>query len=97
MWSPDGSELFYRDLGAGARLMVVPIDTEPTLTLGTATVVFEGPYYRAGWRTYDLAPDGRFLMIKPGGTATEDAASALPQIVVVEGWFEELKARVPVP
>ena len=28
------------------------------------------------------APDGRFLMIKPGDAATEDAASALPQIVV---------------
>ena len=34
-------------------------------------------------------------MIKPGGAATEDAASALPQIVVVEGWFEELKRLVP--
>ena len=76
-------------------MMVVPIDTEPTLTLGTATVVFEGTYYQALWRTYDLAPDGRFLMIKPGGAATEDAASALPQIVVVQGWFEELQRLVP--
>ncbi len=72
------------------------MNTEPTLTLGTATVVFEGTYYQAPWRTYDLAPDGRFLMIKPGGAATEDGASALPQIVVVEGWFEELKRLVPI-
>ena len=42
MWSPDGSELFYSNLVGGFRMMVVPIDTEPTLTLGTATVVFEG-------------------------------------------------------
>ena len=42
-----------------------------------------------------LAPDGRFLMIKPTGAATEDAASALPQIVVVEGSFEELQRLVP--
>ena len=97
VWSPDGSELFYSNLVGGFRMMVVPIDTEPTLTLGTATVVFEGTYYRALWRTYDLAPDGRFLMIKPGGAATEDAASALPQIVVVQGWFEELQRLVPVP
>ncbi len=77
-------------------MMVVPIDTEPTLTPGTATVVFEGTYYRAPWRAYDLAPDGRFLMIKPGDAATEDAASALLQIVVVEGWFEELTRLVPI-
>ena len=42
VWSADGSELFYR---SGSRMMVVPIDTEPTLTPGAATVVFEGPYY----------------------------------------------------
>ena len=29
VWSFDGRELFYRDL-SGARMMVVPIDTEPT-------------------------------------------------------------------
>ena len=96
VWSSDGSELFYRD-PSGARMLVVQINTEPTLSVGTATVVFEGTYLRAGGRLYDLAPDGRFLMIKPGGAATEDGASALPQILVVEGWFEELKRLVPTP
>ena len=94
VWSLDGSELFYRDL-SGSRMMVVPIDTEPTLTLGTATVLFEETYSQGGSRRYDLAPDGRFLMIKQAGAATEDAASAPDQIVVVEGWFEELKRLVP--
>ena len=43
---------------------------------------------------YDVSPNGeRFLMIK-------DAASPLktstpPSIIVVQGWFEELKRRVP--
>ena len=36
VWSHDGSELFYRDL-SGARMMVVAIGTEPTLTLGGAS------------------------------------------------------------
>ena len=94
VWSLDGSELFYRDL-SGSRMMVVPIDTEPSLTLGTPTVLFEGTYFQRPGRRYDLAPDGRFLMIKPPGAATEDAASAPAQIVVVEGWFEELKRLVP--
>ena len=39
VWSPDGSELFYRDLSR-SRMMVVPIDTEPSLTLGTPTVLY---------------------------------------------------------
>lgn len=90
-----GQELFYQTLD-GSRMMVVSIDTEPTLTLGTATVVFEGTYYRSGGRRYDLAPDGRFVMIRQGAAVTDDAASPLPQIVVVEGWFEELKRLVPV-
>jgi hypothetical protein len=39
---------------------------------------------------YDLAPDGRFLMIQP----SEDENTPRP-IHVVQGWFEELKRRVP--
>jgi len=91
VWSSDGSELFYRTL-YDDRMMVVPVDTEPLLTLGTATVVFEEAYYRTRSRRYDLAPDGRFLMIKESG----GAMNALPQIVVVQNWHEELKRLVPV-
>ena len=98
VWSSDGSELFFLDAEGGSRMMVVPIDTEPTLTAGTATVLFEGNYYHAlPRRLYDVAPDGRFLMIKPPDGAAEDTASVSGQIVVVEGWFEELKRLVPIP
>ena len=79
-------------------MMVVPIETEPTLTPGTATVAFEGTLYffvQGAGRRYDLAPDGRFLMIKPSGVVAEDGVSAASQIVVVEGWFEELRRLVP--
>ena len=80
VWSPDGRELFYRD-PEGSRVMVVPIETEPTLVLRSATVVFEGSYLGVSGRHYDLAPDGRFLMIKQG-----DEASTSGQIIVVENW-----------
>ena len=93
VWSPDGTEIFYR--APGTEMMVVPIDTEPTLTLRTASVVFDENYYSGGGRTYDLAPDGRFLMIKLSDATTEDADSALPQVILVENWFEELKRLVP--
>ncbi len=35
-------------------------------------------------------------MIK-SGAATDDGASAMPRIVVVENWFEELRRLVPLP
>lgn len=45
-------------------------------------------------RSYDVTADGqRFLMIKAAGN---DATSALPQIVVVQHFDEELKRLVPV-
>ena len=44
-------------------------------------------------RMYDVSPDGqRFLKIKEGAT---DQKAPPPSLVVVEHWFEELKAKVP--
>jgi hypothetical protein len=34
-------------------------------------------------------------MIKDNATADQNASPTLPSLVVVEHWFEELKARVP--
>jgi hypothetical protein len=42
--------------------------------------------------SYDVAHDGRFLMIEPPG-ANERAQ--LGSIVVVQNWAEEIKKRVP--
>ena len=94
LWSPDGSELFYR----GPRgMMAVPVDTEPTFSAGDPEVLFEQQYFIArGGRTYDVAPDGRFLMIKVGAT-TDDGSAPTTQIILVEHWFEELKRLVPSP
>ena len=90
---PEGRELFYRN---GEAMLVVPIATAGGLAPGIPEVLFEGRYRSAvgSGRHYDLAPDGqKFLMIKP---ATDDT-SPPAQIIVVENWFEELTARVPVP
>jgi hypothetical protein len=43
-------------------------------------------------RTYDVAPDGRYLVVK--GAATDPAASP-PSLIVVQHWGEELKRLVP--
>ena len=88
LWSPDGRELFY--LGPQA-MMVVAIQTGPTITLGRREPLFDTvPYYTGNIsRRVAISPDGqRFLMLKEG-------AAPLPGIVVVQNWFEELKRLVP--
>ncbi len=91
MWSHDGRELFYR---VGNRMMVVEVETEPTLRVSPPEELWEEPYYDgtfgADTRQYHVAPDGRFLMIREGATAS-------PELVVVLNWFEELQRLVPTP
>ena len=88
VWSPDGTELFYR---SGNQLIAVPIQTEPTFSAGRPTPLFEKAYVSGGIAAiphYDISPDGqRFLMVKQ-----EQGES---QIHVVLNWFEELKRLVP--
>src|SRR5262249_36240086 len=64
VWARNGKELFYLDQ-AGA-MTSVSVQTAPSFSAGTATKLFEGPYFTAFLsRTYDVSPDGqRFLMIK---------------------------------
>ena len=96
VWAPDGRELFYRR-DQDLAMMVVPIETEPTFGHGNPEVLFEAADFpiQGGPRRFDIAPDGqRFLMIKEGGTTSEDTAP--PQINVVLNWHQELLERVPI-
>ena len=91
VWSPDGSELFYR---SGDKMMVVPVKTQPNFTAGRPTVLFENSYLGSnsvpqGYQYYDIAPDGqRFLMIK-------SVEQERIQINIIFNWFEELNRLVP--
>jgi hypothetical protein len=51
--------------------------------------LFEGGFVQGSARSFDVGPDGRFLMIE----ANDNATSA--SIVVVQDWFEELKRLAP--
>jgi len=93
VWSPDGTELFYRSAN---RMMVVSAQTQPTFSAGKPEVLFEGRYVRTrfpppAYQYYDIFPDGkRFLMIK-------EVEGSTAQINVILNWFEELKRLVPTP
>ena len=92
LWSHGGRELFYRN-GQG-DMVAVRVETEPTFSVGPATVLFSAAEFRANLnhRQYDVAPDdGRFLMLRPTG---EDEVS---DWILVLNFFEELRAAAPLP
>ena len=81
------------------QLFVVSVDNEVAEPWGVPESLFSGAYLRPepDNRSFDVAPDGRFVMIKPVITGDNQDAGEIPDIVVVRNWFEELKERVPIP
>jgi hypothetical protein len=94
-WAHSGQELFY--VAPNGALMAVPVmPGGGTWRSGAPVKLFDGGYYTAGpfAPRYDVTADGRrFLMIKEAGS---DQGAMPPQLVIVQGWFEELKRLVPV-
>lgn len=87
-WSHSGRELFYRD-GHG-NLVAVEVKTTPTFSLGRSTALFPAwgfHSFPAGSQYAVSSDDQRFLMIRPV------AASGSDKLIVVDNWFEELKAK----
>jgi eukaryotic-like serine/threonine-protein kinase len=86
LWSHSGNELFYRD--RSGNLVAVEVKTTPTFSHGRSTPLFSAGGFSSGeWGLgYAVAPgDQRFLMIRPTGPPDK--------LIVVENWFEELKAK----
>jgi serine/threonine-protein kinase len=87
-WARDGSEIFFWQ---GQTLMSVPVRAGSSFEAGEPRPLFSGEVYHKGstsGRDWDVAPDGRFLVVKR--LETEMA------YVMVTNWVEELKRRVPV-
>ncbi len=64
MWSRDGRELFFRHAD---HMMAAPIVTKPSLQAGTAVRLFTRDFQLDpgdNLPNYDVAPDGRFLMVR---------------------------------
>ncbi len=97
LMSPSGSELFYR-LGTAVMAVDLSIDSDGVRT-GAPRELFGGDYVAAAGanpREYHVGSDGRFLMQRRGDQQDSDD-QILTQVVLVQNWFEELTARVPVP
>lgn len=89
VWSRDGKQLFFRGGVNQELMMAVPIGTTPTFTAGKPARLFQGNYYWDPNANFDVAPDGRFLMMP-----TPDSGGR-QEIRIVQNWFEELRRRVP--
>ena len=102
-WSDDGRELLFLGASAGPPewAMLVSIEVgpgdPPSLLVGTPEQLFDFPYFiqSGGRRHHDVSADGQRQLVIARGQVGEDAPP--PQINVVLNWFEELKARVPLP
>jgi eukaryotic-like serine/threonine-protein kinase len=94
-WSADGHELFYTvwQRPESVALKAAAIQTEPQFQVTATETLFEGPFVELdeNRQTYDVARDGRFVMLKRVGIG----AGPAPKIIIVQNWFEELKRLVP--
>jgi hypothetical protein len=87
VWSHDGRDLFFT---RGPRLLTAHLAaTQPEPRFDPPHVVFEGGFaYDSAdlvLRFYDIAPDGRFLVVEPAETKSAS-------VVVALHWNETLKA-----
>ena len=89
LWAHSGRELFYRN--GNNQLVAAEILTQPAFSVGEQRALFSAALFRRNQehRAYDVtADDQRFVMIRLRGGSAGDA------LVVVENFFEELKAKV---
>jgi Tol biopolymer transport system component len=81
-WSPEGDELFWILDG---QLMVVEVQTQPELTLGTPRRLFSWEPAWMIYRQFDMTPDAqRFLMV-----TQEERPETPNQIMMIENWSGE--------
>jgi serine/threonine-protein kinase len=81
-WSRDGGELFHVE--RPNRLMVSRIRTRPTLAVSKAAIAFEdkeGRYLNVG---FDVAPDGRLMLVEENDVWPR-------QLNLVQNFLEEVK------
>ena len=84
IWARDGSALFYR--GPLGELMRVGLSTRDGFAIGDRRMMGKGDYLTDASHAYwDVAPDGRFLLLKRAGDVS--------QLLVVHNWARELREK----
>ena len=85
VWGRDGRALYYRR--DEADVVAVSVTTGREFSIGGRRTALTGNYLlESSHASYDLAPDGRLLMLKRAGTETE--------AIVVHNWGRELREKM---
>ena len=89
IWSRDGRELFFSSLD-GRQMFAVAVQPGVAPVIGRPEVLFEFTMLRVqgSFRPYDVARDGRFLIIRSAQAEAGDGTSS--NLILVQNWFEEL-------
>ena len=71
--------------------MAVDVQTNPTFAPGREKVLFETTGFLSGGNNslYDVSRDGRFVMLRA------PSSTAATRLILVQNFFEELKAKAP--
>ncbi len=84
LWGRDGRSLYYR--GPLGEVIKVAVTTGASFSIAAQSGVAKGDYLTdSSHPNWDVAPDGRFLMLKRAG--------AEAQTIVVHNWGRELRER----
>ena len=86
VWSKDGSALFFL---SGNNIQRVEIDIEqPPSSWGKEETYFNFDAARQAPRNFDIARDGRFLMLR---SVVDEDVSGEGEVAYVKGWARELE------
>lgn len=88
-WSPRGDELFYRE---GSRWLAMTVSRAGGggLTVGKPRLLFQGRYLNVRDKSYDVGPDGRFLLLLG---PPEETTRSLDVVTGFAGELSRLTAR----
>jgi eukaryotic-like serine/threonine-protein kinase len=86
VWSREGKEIFYRN---GTKWMAVDVKTTSEFSATPPRLLFTGPYVNVPGPSYDVGPDGRFVLIEGPPEAP------VTRLNVVLNWFADLRRLVP--
>jgi len=79
-----GKSLYYR--GACGEINQVGVTTDSRFSIGERKVILTGDYLTdASHQAYDVAPDGRLLMLKRAGAES--------QPIIVHNWGREVREK----
>ena len=95
LWAHNGRELFY--MSADRDMMVAEIQAGPPFSVGQRRVLFRvDQRYAMSVVTggYDITADDQRFLMRRLAVGTDDEAGDTRRLILVQNWFEELKAKV---